>query len=356
MKRVIITVALTVAFLLVAGGARNGLFDAVSSRPAVAAVSTSAPRVDQNQIDKATESAYAIASPSVVYVNNIGNGTGSGVIYDSRGDIVTNAHVVDGAGTLRVTLSTGRTLPATLVGMDKADDLAVIHVNATGLPAARFANSHDVHVAQMVLAIGNPLNLKQSVTSGLVSATGRTEQESNGAYLPDAIQTSAPINPGNSGGALVALDGQVVGIPTLEATNTQNGGTAQGIGFAVPSSRVVDVANQLIASGQVAHTGRAYLGISVGSAGGQFSSPFDTGATTIQGAVVNGVSQSSPAGAAGLQQGDVVTAAGATPIASADDLLTVLAHSRPGSSLPLTVNRSGTTMHLTVKLGELKAS
>jgi len=201
--------------------------------------------------DVVTERAFAVASRSVVYVDNVGIGSGSGVVYDTTGDIVTNAHVVAGAQSLRVTLATGKAYAARLVGTDIADDLAIVHIDAMGLPAARFAASGTYRVAQIALAIGNPLGLKQSVTAGLVSALDRTVQEGNGAYLPNAIQTSAPINPGNSGGALVTLDGAVIGIPTLEAADPQNnnGGAAQGIGFAVPSSRVTYIARQLISTG-----------------------------------------------------------------------------------------------------------
>src|SRR5581483_1806415 len=201
--------------------------------------------------DALTEQAFAATSPSVVYIQNVGVGSGSGVIYDSSGDIVTNAHVVSGAQSLRVTLSTGKTYTARLVGTDTADDLAVIHINASGLPAARFAGANSLHVAQTVLAIGSPLGLQQTVTSGLISALGRTVQEQNGAYLPNAIQTSAPINPGNSGGALVNLRGQVAGSPTLEASDPQNsdGGAAQGIGFAIPSSRITTIVPQIISTG-----------------------------------------------------------------------------------------------------------
>src|SRR5205823_2120555 len=212
-------------------------------------------------LDTATENAFAVASRSVVYVDNVGVGSGSGVIYDPSGDIVTNAHVVASAQTLRVTLASGKTYTARIVGTDAADDLAVIHINASGLPAARFASSGTYQVAQTVLAIGSPLGLQQTVTSGLISALDRTVAESRGAYLPNAIQTSAPINPGNSGGALVTLDGTVVGIPTLEASDPQSGSTAQGIGFAVPSSRVTFVVHQIIATGRVEHTGRALLGV-----------------------------------------------------------------------------------------------
>jgi S1-C subfamily serine protease len=161
--------------------------------------------------------------------------TGSGVIYDGTGDVVTNAHVVSGAQKVTVTLGNGTTYTARIVGTDTTDDLAVIHINASGLTAAHFASAGSYKVAETVLAIGNPLGLQETVTSGVISVLNRTGQESNGTYLPDPTQTSAPINSGNSGGALVDLAGEVVGIPTLKATDSASG-SAEGIGFAVPSS------------------------------------------------------------------------------------------------------------------------
>lgn len=312
-------------------------------------------------VDSLTERAFGLASPSVVYISNVGVGSGSGVIYDTHGDIVTNAHVVQGARTLRVTLTTGKTYTARVVGTDTADDLAVIHVDATGLPAARFAPTGAFRVAQTVLAIGSPLGLQQSVTSGLISALGRTVQEGNGAYLPNAIQTSAPINPGNSGGALVTLDGAIVGIPTLQASDPQNnnGGAAQGIGFAVPSPRVTFVARQLIATGRVAHTGRAYLGVdsvdaaSVGNAQTAFGS---AASADLSGALLRQVTPGSPAEVAGLQTDDVITAANGVAISGQDDLLAALAHAQPGATLTFSVNRQGTMTHVRVRLGELPAS
>jgi S1-C subfamily serine protease len=316
----------------------------------------------------------------------VGVGSGSGVIYDSTGDIVTNAHVVANETSLTVTLSTGKTYTAKLVGTDTADDLAVIHINATGLPAAHFAASGSYQVAETVLAIGSPLGLQETVTSGLISALNRTVQEENGAYLPNALQTSAPINPGNSGGALVDLTGAVVGIPTLEATDPQNnnGGAAQGIGFAIPSSRVTFVASQIIKTGTVQHTGRAYLGVTAvdasqvaaqngqggfgggfGQGGGfGFGGGYGNGGTTpttpttptVQGAYVEQVGSGSPAAQAGLQQGDIITAANGQPITGESDLLTALANAKPGAKMTLTVNRNGSTTTITVTLGELAAA
>jgi S1-C subfamily serine protease len=247
--------SLAAAALIVAGGIGDHVLTSTSSNQQAAALASVVAQqaavqsfaVSSQSFDAATEHAFAVASPSVVFVNNVGIGSGSGVIYDTSGDIVTNDHVVENAQSLTVTLSTGKTYPARLVGSDVKDDLAVIHIDATNLPAAHFASAGSFRVAQIVLAIGNPLDLQQSVTFGLISALDRTvsESDSTGAYLPDAIQTSAPINPGNSGGALVTLDGTVVGIPTLEAVDPQNnnGGAAQGIGLpsrarALPPSRI----------------------------------------------------------------------------------------------------------------------
>jgi putative serine protease PepD len=359
---------------LIAGGAVAGYtFNDLtgSSRPAAAAVTAAPVNLPASNVtapishaattstsaDSAIEHAFDVASPSVVYVD-AGDGTGSGVIYDTKGDIVTNAHVTNGASSLTVTLKNGQTYHATVLGTDAADDLAVIHINASGLVPATFATAGSYRVAQTVLALGNPLGLKQTVTSGLISGLDRTEQEPNGAYIPNALQTSAPINPGNSGGALVALDGTVVGIPTLEQTGDSNGTTAQAIGFAIPAPRVTFVAQQIIATGKVEHTGRAFLGISLGSAtqsGSGFG--FGTGGngTTVQGAQISQVAPNSPAGKAGLQQGDVVTKFGDTPITSADDLLTALSTEKPGSTVSVTINRSGSTQTVHVRLSELPA-
>ena len=198
--------------------------------------------------------------PSVVEIST-SQGLGSGVVYDTKGDIVTNAHVVAGATDFKVTLSDARTLPATLVGTYEPDDLAVVRVASHKLPAATFADSSKVRTGDIVLAIGNPLGLSSSVTNGIVSATGRTVSEGSGVVLPSTIQTSAAINPGNSGGGLVGVDGRVIGIPTLAATDPELGGSAPGIGFAIPSNTVKLIAGQLIATGKVTNSDRASLGI-----------------------------------------------------------------------------------------------
>jgi len=175
---------------------------------------------------------------------------GSGIVYDAQGDVVTNAHVVAGATKLTVTLAGGKQVPATLVGSDKSNDLAVIHMTgATPSPApATFADSSKISVGDIALAIGNPLGLHSSVTEGIVSSVDRSVSEPNGVTVSSAIQTSAAINPGNSGGALVDLTGHVIGVPTVTALDPQLGDSqASGIGFAISSNQVKTVAARILA-------------------------------------------------------------------------------------------------------------
>jgi putative serine protease PepD len=187
-------------------------------------------------------------SPAVVEIRT-SVGLGSGVVFDGRGDVVTNAHVVAGAQTATVRLHDGRRVRASLVGVDRGDDLAVIRMAGTSPSPARFADSTGVRVGDLAIAIGNPLGLASSVTQGIVSSVGRQVSEGNGVTLQSAIQTSADINPGNSGGALVDLDGGVIGIPTLAALDPDLGDAqAPGIGFAIASNHVTQVANQILAS------------------------------------------------------------------------------------------------------------
>jgi hypothetical protein len=217
--------------------------------------------------------------PSVVEIKTA-SGLGSGVVYDAAGHIVTNAHVVGSATSFQVVLAgSAKPLPAHLTGSYPPDDLAVIQVRgAAHLVPAHFGDSSKLRVGDIVLAMGNPLGLASSVTDGIVSAVGRTVSEpqgngSPGATLPDVIQTSAAINPGNSGGALVNLANQVVGIPTLAATDQQIGGAAPGIGFAIPSNIVTDIAGQIIKTGHVTDSHRAALGVEVQTVMGPSGQP-----------------------------------------------------------------------------------
>jgi trypsin-like peptidase len=206
-------------------------------------------------------------SPSVVQIET-SEGLGSGIVFDAKGDIVTNYHVVGTAKTFTVTTyAPARRLTGKLVGTFPADDLAVIKVNSNALRPAAFADSSKLRVGEIAMAVGNPLGLSSSVTEGIVSALGRQEPEGNGVVLQNAIQTSAAINPGNSGGALVNIRGSVIGIPTLGAADPQLGGAAAGIGFAIPSNTVKNIASQIIQHGHVVSSGRPYLGIQVGDTG-----------------------------------------------------------------------------------------
>ena len=280
-------------------------------------------------------------SPEVVQISTP-RGLGSGVVFDHHGDVVTNAHVIAGGGPTKVTDARGHTYTASVVGMFTPDDLAVVRAHGASLKPATFASSRNVKVGDIVLALGNPLGLRSSVTNGIISALGRTVSEPNGAVLPDVIQTSAAINPGNSGGALVNLAGDVVGIPTLAATDPQlGGGAAPGIGFAIPSSVVTDIAGQLISHGHVVHSHRAYLGVQL--------------ATGISnGAVVAAVQPGGPAARAGIAPGDKITAINGQATPNPTDVAMVLASTDPGKTAKLSIVKpAGTHATVNVKLGQV---
>jgi putative serine protease PepD len=293
-----------------------------------------------NAIQNAFVQVVKDVSPSVVQIETR-VGLGSGVVYDGRGDIVTNAHVVGTFKRFTVTLSSGERRRATLVGSFAPNDLAVIRVGGAAPPAATFADSSKIAVGDIDFAIGNPLGFRSSVTQGIVSSLGRTVGEGNGVALASVIQTSAAINPGNSGGALVNLDSEVIGIPTLAALDPVFGGTpAAGIGFAIPSNTVKLIANQLIRSGKVTESGRAYLGVTVAT--------LSTG-----GVYVTSVKPGGPAAAAGIKPGDLIVKFDKTPVVTTDGLATALAQIKPGSTVSVVVDRNGKKRELRVKVGEL---
>jgi S1-C subfamily serine protease len=236
-RRALAAVPMLLLLAALAGGCGSG----ASSTAAAAPQSASAAAVE-HQYTKVV----ADVSPQVVQIQT-SQGLGSGIVYDAKGDIVTNAHVTGNSKQFLVTLPGGTRRRATLVGADPSNDLAVIHA-AGKLPApATFADSSGVKPGQIVFAIGNPLGLQSSVTQGIVSSLNRQVSEGNGVTLSNVLQTSAEINPGNSGGALVDLSGLVVGIPTLDALDPEFGNTpAVGIGFAIPSNQVRQVAARLI--------------------------------------------------------------------------------------------------------------
>ncbi|MEU1077702.1 MULTISPECIES: trypsin-like peptidase domain-containing protein [unclassified Streptomyces] len=290
---------------------------------------------------------------SVVQID-AANSLGSGVVYDAQGHIVTNAHVVGGENTFKVSTATGGgAIGAKLVAAYPEQDLAVIKLDAVpkGLKPARFGDSSKVEMGQIVLAMGSPLGLSSSVTQGIVSATGRTVTESRagggtGATIGNMVQTSAAINPGNSGGALVNLDSEIIGIPTLAATDPDMGGSAApGIGFAIPVSMVRTVADQIIKSGKVTDSGRAALGV--------------TGRTVVDsgyrpaGVAIVEVKGGGAADRAGLRAGDIITRLGETEIGTITSLSEALAAAKPGQTVQVTYSRGGSVRTATVTLGEI---
>lgn len=305
----------------------------------------------ESSLDVAREAAIEKVRPAVVTINIVtsrGEGLGSGVILDSRGYIVTNNHVVTGAQRIQVTLFDGTLLSAQLVGADPLDDLAVIKLTpTTKLTAATLGDSSKLRVGQEVLAIGNPLGITQTVTSGIVSALDRTVSS-----IPDAIQTDAAINPGNSGGALVDLQGKVVGIPTLSAIDPQFQTPANGVGFAIPSNRVQLIVPQLIETGKVTHTGRAAMGVQVTSVDAALAAQNNLPVTS--GVLIVGVSTGGPAATAGLKTGDIIVQIGAHPVtdvaAYADALLTM----SPGQKVAIHIYRGYQKLTLNVTLGEAR--
>ena len=336
-----------------AGGSGSGASVSPSSAAASSAVPSSAVPSSgaASSLEQQYEQVVARVLPSVVQIST-SEGSGSGVVYDARGDIVTNAHVVGTATALQVGLASGgKPLAASVVGVFAPDDLAVIRVQtgAGSLHPASFGRSSSVRAGEIVLAMGNPLGLTGTVTDGIVSATGRTVSEGQGssAVLISAIQTSAAINPGNSGGALVNLAGQVIGIPTLAAADPQIGGAAAGIGFAIPSDTVTSIAAQLIATGKVTSSGRASLGISAQTVADASGQPAGIGVVAV-----------TPGGAAakvGIQSGDIITALAGQPTASLAALQSVLAARKPGDRVQAQVSRDGATSTVTVTLGSLSS-
>ena len=299
------------------------------------------------------EQVVKTALPSIVRIDT-SSGLGSGVILDSNGDIVTNAHVVGAATTFTVTLSTDRApLDATLVASFPQGDLAVIKLTSPpkGLKAAAFADSSKLKIGQIVMAMGNPLGLSSSVTQGIVSATGRTVTEPGGGSGPatpltDMVQTSAAINPGNSGGALVDLSGDIVGIPTLTAVDQELGGAAPGIGFAISSNTARNIADQMVESGKVTNSGLAALDVTVRTVTDITANPIGVGVISV---TPNGA-----AAKAGIAGGDLITKVNGTPTPTASALSEALAGLKPGQQVPVVVTHAdGSESTVSVTLGTL---
>jgi serine protease Do len=271
-------------------------------------------------------------------------GLGSGVVISSDGYILTNNHVVDGATDLEVTLPDRREFKAKVIGTDAKTDIAVIKIDASNLPVITVGNSSRIQIGDAVLAIGNPYGVGQTVTMGIVSATGR-----NGLGIEDYedfIQTDASINPGNSGGALVNDRGELIGINT--AILAPGSGGNQGIGFAVPVNLARNVMDQIVAHGSVE---RAYLGVTIQEVTPAIAKAI--GLNSVEGALVNDVTANSPASRAGLQSGDVILSMNGTPVNESNQLRMNISMMNPGQPVHLKVFRDGQTRELTATVETL---
>ncbi len=360
----------TAGLLLLVGGVSLGSLVGVSQAEVRPVAAQAAPSAD---FPTAVRHIAAGVRPAVVQITNeqvqvgqfnqpftVPSGVGSGVLYDAQGHILTNAHVVEGARQLLISLPDGRSFPGTLVGSDPQTDLAVLQITGDNLPQAALGDSQELQVGDWVVAIGNALALSGglTVTQGVVSALGRSVQEpgnaqgglqAQGPTLFDAIQTDAPINPGNSGGPLTNLQGQVIGINTLVAGQAEPGVQAQGIGFAIAIDTARPIADQLIASGHAVHP---FLGISFVALNPAIAAQLGTQATG--GAVVVQVAQGSPA-AASLQPRDVIIQIDGKALSSDTDLARAINTHHPGDILSVSVVRADKQLTLNLTLAERPA-
>ncbi|WP_326697124.1 trypsin-like peptidase domain-containing protein [Streptomyces sp. NBC_01754] len=348
-RRSLLSLSAGACVLALAGGCAGGTEPPPSGAPVRRAAAVGA----TDELQERYQAVIKDVLPSVVQVG-ASDSLGSGIVYDDKGHIVTNAHVVGDEKDFEVSVATGeKDLKASLVSSYPEQDLAVIKLDRVprGLRAAKLGDADKVEMGQIVLAMGSPLGLSSSVTQGIVSALGRTVSESSagggtGATLADMVQTSAAINPGNSGGALVNLDSEVIGIPTLAATDPQLGDSAApGIGFAIPVSTVRTIADQIIESGRVTDSGRAGLNI--------------TGRTVVDadyrpaGVAIVSAPKGGAAEKAGLRAGDIITRIGDTPVTTITSLSEALADDKPGQKVRLTYTRGEEKKTAEVTLGEI---
>ncbi len=274
-------------------------------------------------------------------------GLGSGVIVTKDGYILTNNHVVEGADKIEITLADGREFTAKLVGADKASDVAVLKIKAADLPFATMADSDKIETGDIVLAVGNPFGIGQTVTMGMVSATRRSGMADGMAYQ-DFIQTDAAINPGNSGGALVDAVGRLVGVNTMILSN--GGGGNQGIGFAIPSNLARRVMVSLVRDGRVV---RGHLGVWFQDVSPALATEFKLGEN--RGALVTDVEPKGPADKAGIKSGDVILAFNGEKVRDGNHLRLAVSESAPGVKSSVEVFRDGKTKNFEVTLSELRA-
>ncbi|MEA5519288.1 HhoA/HhoB/HtrA family serine endopeptidase [Limnoraphis robusta] len=281
----------------------------------------------------------------------IQSGTGSGFIIDSKGEIITNAHVVDGASKVTVTLKDGRQFEGKVVGKDPVTDVAVIHIEAENLPTVKLGNSEQLQPGEWAIAIGNPLGLDSTVTTGIISATGRSSAQIG---VPDKrvefIQTDAAINPGNSGGPLLNQNGEVIGVNTAILQG------AQGLGFAIPINTVQQIAAELVANGKVEHP---FLGIQMLTLTPELKNELNSDPNSgiiinqDQGVLIMGVVPNSPAENAGLRAGDVIEKVNGETVTASEQVQQAVNRERVGSQLNLELSRNGKPLNLNVRAGAL---
>ena len=272
-------------------------------------------------------------------------GEGAGVVYDTKGDILTDEHVVSGETSVKVNFQDGKSYSAKVLGTDPSTDVAAIRVNAPAseLHPISFADSASAQVGDPVVAIGSPFSLPETTTTGIVSQTGRSITAPNNYTIPNAIQTDAAINPGNSGGPLLDANGHVLGLNDQIETNNQTAGgegSSSGVGFAIPSDTVARIANAIISGNPVKHP---YVGVSLNSQ--------SAGGAPIQQVVPGG-----PGASGGLKVGDVVTAINGKTITSTDEFIARIDTFSPGETVTMTITRGGQTKSLHIKLGSRPAS
>ena len=272
-------------------------------------------------------------------------GLGSGVIISTDGYILTNHHVIDGADQIKVDLNDDRTLDAKVVGTDPLSDLAVLKIDASNLPVLALGDSDKVRVGDVVLAIGNPMGIGQTVTMGIISAKGRHTGLPGSGSFEDFLQTDAPINQGNSGGALVSTNSELIGINSQILTPS---GGSIGIGFAIPSNMARTITDTLIKTGKVR---RGQLGVTVVKAGSETAKRL--GVKESKGIVVAQIGPGGPADRAGLKAGDVITALNGTEVNDINTFRNQVASAGPGADVTLTVVRDGRRQEIRAKLGEL---
>lgn len=275
-------------------------------------------------------------------------GIGSGVIVNADGTILTNNHVIEGADKIRIELNDNRTFDAKVVGTDPLSDLAVVKIDAQNLPFLNLGNSDTVRVGDIILAIGNPLGIGQTVTAGIISAKGRRTGISDGSF-EDFLQIDAPINRGNSGGALVNLNGELIGINSQILSAPGSGGNI-GIGFSIPSNMAKSVMEQLVKGGKVR---RGMLGVNIKNLDDEMRDAF--GLKDSKGVLVDNVKSGSAAEKAGIKRGDVITAINGEKVEDSNTLRNRIAGTAPGTEINLTVMREGGEQDVRATLDELKS-